>query len=217
MTKLLPATKLCELAGVTSLIAWLGVGILGSFVRISQMLDARAEFFAIFSQFATALFLSMVIVLLIIRLPPVRKAKGVLPKLAGTFGFALPILVFALPRASLTHSMTIFSSALVFAGTIGAILSVYWLGRSFSIFPQARGLVTQGPYRLIRHPLYLAELCVVLGRVWELNQPWPFIVMITAIAIQISRMHYEEQILSEEFPSYMEYASRTARLVPGLY
>ena len=217
MTKFLSGTKLYELAGVTSLITWLGVGILGSFLRISQMLDSRAEVIAIFAQCATALFLSMVVILLVIRLPPVRKAKGALPKLAGTLGCLLPILVLALPRASLTYSMAIFSSALVLAGTVGSILSVCWLGRSFSIFPQARGLVTQGPYRLIRHPLYLAELCVVLGRVCELDQSWPFIVMVTAIAIQSWRMHYEEQILLEEFPSYREYASRTARLVPGLY
>lgn len=108
MTKFLSGTKLYELAGVTSLITWLGVGILGSFLRISQMLDSRAEVIAIFAQCATALFLSMVVILLVIRLPPVRKAKGALPKLAGTLGCLLPILVLALPRASLTYSMAIF-------------------------------------------------------------------------------------------------------------
>lgn len=217
MIKLLPKAKLCELAAVAPLIAWLGVGIVGSFLRVSEMLATGAEVLPIFSQIGTALFLSVVIMLLVIRRPAVRKAKGVIPKFAGILGLLLPILILALPRASLTHSMAIFSSAVVLAGTAASILSVYWLGRSFSIFPQARGLVTEGPYRIIRHPLYLAELCVVLGRIWDLNQPWPFVVMLAAIGIQISRMHFEERILLEEFPSYMDYKNRTARLIPGLY
>lgn len=217
MTKFLSKAKLYDIAAMIPLIIWLGFGIIGSFLRISHMLESRANVLAIFSQVATALFLSVVIVLLVIRLPPVRKAGGVLPRLAGILGFLFPFVVLALPRASLTPAMAIFSSAMVFLGTAASILSVYWLGRSFSILPQARVLVTEGPYGVIRHPLYLAELCVVFGRIWEFDQPWPFVVMLAAIGIQISRMHFEEQILLEAFPSYMEYTSRTARIVPGLY
>jgi protein-S-isoprenylcysteine O-methyltransferase Ste14 len=205
------------LAAVTPVALWLGVGIVGALLRTSQMLDSRGDVLAIGSQLATILFLSLVILMLVIRRPPLRKAKGVAPRLAGIVGCLLPVFLLALPRANLTPTMSIFSSAIVFLGTAGAILSVFWLGRSFSILPQARGLVVEGPYRLIRHPLYLAELCVVFGRIWEFEQPWPFIVLFAAIGAQISRMHFEEQVLLETFPSYCDYASRTARIIPGVY
>ena len=217
MTKFLSKAKFYELAATIPLVIWFGLGIVGSFLRVSQMLDSGANAIAVFSQVAIALFLSIVIVLLVIRLPPVRKTKGFLPMLAGILGFLFPFIVLALPRASLTPAIAIFSSVMVLVGTVASILSVYWLGRSFSILPQARGLVTEGPYQVIRHPLYLAELCVVFGRIWEFNQPWPFIIMLTAIGIQIARMHFEEKILLEEFPSYTEYANRTARIIPNIY
>lgn len=209
--------KLYDLAGAIPLILWLGLGILGSFLKTLQMLDSRGDGLAICSQIAIIFFLGLVIVFLVIRRPPVLKAKGLAPKLAAVVGCLLPFLVLALPRTSLTPLMTAVSSAIVFLGTSASIFVVFWLGRSFSILPQARGLMTEGPYRVVRHPLYLAELGIVFGRIWELDQPWPLIVMIVAVGAQIPRMHFEEKVLSEAFPTYREYASRTARLIPGLY
>ncbi|MGA8172212.1 MAG: isoprenylcysteine carboxylmethyltransferase family protein [Methylocystis sp.] len=217
MIKCINKAKLYDLAAVTPVVVWLGLGIVGSLLKTKQMIESREEALAICSQITTTLFMSLVIVFIIIRRPPIRKSKGYLPRLAGISGFVLPFFFLALPRANLTRAITDFSSAVVFLGTAALILSVCWLGRSFSILPQARGLVIEGPYRVIRHPLYLAELCVLFGRVWELQLPWPFIVMLIAVGIQILRMHFEEQVLLEAFPSYREYANRTARLIPGIY
>jgi protein-S-isoprenylcysteine O-methyltransferase Ste14 len=217
MIKCIDKAKFYDLAAVTPLVTWLGLGIVGSLAKTKQMLESREDVFAICSQVATILFMSVVIVLLLIRRPPLRKAKGLLSRLAGIIGCLLPFFFLALPRANPTHAITVFSTAVVFFGTAASILSVCWLGRSFSILPQARRLVIAGPYRVIRHPLYFAELCVVFGRIWELELPWPLIVMLTAIGVQIARMHFEEQVLLEAFPSYREYASRTARLIPGVY
>jgi protein-S-isoprenylcysteine O-methyltransferase Ste14 len=210
-----PATraKLYDLATAAPLIIWLGLGIVGSALRI---LEGRSAF-GIESQFTTIIFLGLVIIFLLIRRPAIRKAPGLAPRIAALAGCVLPSLIALLPRVNASPASTVFTSAIALLGTVVAIISVFFLGRSFSVCPQARQLVTEGPYRIVRHPIYLAELAMAIAIIWDIEQPWPSIVLLVAGGVQFSRMHFEERVLSEAFPSYREYAKRTARLVPGVF
>lgn len=210
-------SKLYDLAMASPLIMWLVLGVAGSTLRISQMARERGSALELSSQLATIVLLGLVIIFLVIRRPAVRTAPGLTPRLAAIVGCALPSLVALLPRIDASSTATAASSAISLMGTAAAIYAVFFLGRSFSISPQARRLVTDGPYRVVRHPLYLAELAVVFSAIWEIQQPWPLIIFSCAVAIQAVRMHFEEKILSETFPSYRDYAKRTARLLPGIY
>jgi protein-S-isoprenylcysteine O-methyltransferase Ste14 len=91
------------------------------------------------------------------------------------------------------------------------------LGRSFSLIPQARKLVTSGPYAIVRHPLYLVEEAAVAGVL--LQYAWfaalPFLVL--HVTVQIMRMQLEEKVLQKAFPEYAAYVRHTPRLIPGVW
>lgn len=209
--------RLYDLAIASPLIMWLGLGVVGSSLRISRTTPEWGTAFAIASQIATIVLLGLVIGFLVVRRPAVGKAPGVTPRMVAIIGLALPSVVALAPRTEASPTTMLLSSAIALLGTAVAIYAVVFLGRGFSVFPQARRLTTDGPYRLVRHPLYLAELAVLFGAVWDIRQPWPLVILACAVAIQTLRMHFEEKILAETFPSYRDYAKRTARLVPGIY
>jgi protein-S-isoprenylcysteine O-methyltransferase Ste14 len=111
----------------------------------------------------------------------------------------------------------VVSDVLLIAGLAFAICSVLVLGRCFGVLPDVRGLVTSGPYRWVRHPLYLGELTAVLGVALGSRQPvWASIVWVGCVALQLARTGYEERNIRAEFPEYADYAARTKRLIPGV-
>ena len=92
---------------------------------------------------------------------------------------------------------------------------LHWLGRAFSIMPEARRLVTHGPYRLIRHPLYLCEEIAVIGIFIQVVSPLAAALLILHAGFQFQRMLNEEKVLSATFPDYEDYARQTPRLIPA--
>ncbi|SPQ01904.1 conserved membrane hypothetical protein [Candidatus Sulfobium mesophilum] len=104
--------------------------------------------------------------------------------------------------------------------TFGACLSLATLlslGRRFGVRPALRGLVTRGPYRFVRHPMYLSYMIADIG--YNL-QEWNFgtLMLVTAgWASLLYRIHAEERILSKDngWPAYV--ASVRYRLLPGLW
>jgi protein-S-isoprenylcysteine O-methyltransferase Ste14 len=134
--------------------------------------------------------------------------------LAGTYGVWL---VGFLPSAALSPAMGVLAAAMTLGGSVLIVFTVLHLGRSFSIVPQARALVTQGPYAIVRHPLYAAEEVALIGVamhvVWYAAIPF----LIFHVALQLRRMAYEERLLRNVFPQYDAYARRTARWIPGIW
>ena len=221
LAQMIRKAKLYDLAAVTPVAIWYGFGIVGSWWQINPQLSkgpvSLRLILAVGPQFVNILFLGLLIVLFAIRRAPVAKAKGWLPRTAALVGYNIPLAILALPRAQIAPVLTILSSFLVISATVGSICIACWLGRAFSIFPQARAVVTDGPYRFVRHPLYLSELIGTFGMMCQFQQPWSFLIAVATVAAQFPRMHFEEQILTEAFPYYRNYADRTARLIPGLY
>lgn len=108
---------------------------------------------------------------------------------------------------------------LVSAGVVVAVLAAFGLGSALTAMPEPREggrLRTDGVYGVVRHPMYLAVLCGVLG--WSLmTSPWallPFGVL--AVVLDLKRQ-VEEQWLAETYPEYAAYRMHVRwALVPYL-
>jgi protein-S-isoprenylcysteine O-methyltransferase Ste14 len=98
-----------------------------------------------------------------------------------------------------TRGLATGLSVLAFTGIIYALL---YLRRNLSLMPEARRLLVGGPYCVIRHPLYAAELLAALA--YEIGYPTVTGAAVLApfFAVQLLRSCYEEQLLTEVFPEY---------------
>ena len=78
-------------------------------------------------------------------------------------------------------------------------------------------IVTNGPYRYIRHPLYLANILQGLGYILTSGSLWVSLLAGYGIFVVISSLVREESYLVEEFPEYEPYRGKTSRLIPFIY
>jgi protein-S-isoprenylcysteine O-methyltransferase Ste14 len=98
-----------------------------------------------------------------------------------------------------------------------SLASLLSLGRRFGVFPALRGLVTRGPYRLVRHPMYLAYVIADIG--YNL-QEWNFgtaLLVMAGWASLLYRIQAEERILSQDARWSAYAASVRYRLLPGIW
>jgi protein-S-isoprenylcysteine O-methyltransferase Ste14 len=166
---------------------------------------------------AGVIFISVILLLSISRFRPVGKYSNWNPKITALLGALFTYLILLTPRSASDALWDSLSTVLILIGTSMAILAVSDLGRSMSIMPEARKLVTGGLYWRIRHPLYLAEEIAVLGFCLQFRTWQAAAILIVHLYFQIRRMDWEEGILAQAFPGYAEYKQRTRRLLPGLY
>ncbi|MGO9125987.1 MAG: methyltransferase family protein [Terriglobales bacterium] len=100
--------------------------------------------------------------------------------------------------------------ALGVVGLAGVIVARYTLGRSFSVTPQARALVTTGIYSRICNPIYISAEILLIGiaiMLWKLSL---LLVFLVVIPMQIWRARREARVLEEKFgDEYRAYRRRT--------
>ena len=90
------------------------------------------------------------------------------------------------------------------------IIARYQIGRSFSVTPQARELVTHGLYSKIRNPIYVFAGLFALGVLLVLQMPVLFILFAIMIPVQIVRARREAKVLESKFgDAYREYRKTT--------
>ncbi len=79
-------------------------------------------------------------------------------------------------------------------------------------------VVTSGPYRYVRHPMYAMILLMYPGIALELGSWWALIPAAVIMIVFVIRTALEDRTLQAELPGYVEYAQQTRyRLVPGVW
>jgi protein-S-isoprenylcysteine O-methyltransferase Ste14/Flp pilus assembly pilin Flp len=153
-------------------------------------------------------------VFVIIREPARRRARR--PVAYLVCAAVLVPAVLGAPSESESQVLLIGGELIAVLGCAWMLIAALALGRCFGVLPEARGLVTDGPYALVRHPLYLGELAAMAGLLIASPSPRNLAAGAFFLAAQFARMTLEERALTREFPEYLNYAARTPRIVPSL-
>lgn len=170
-----------------------------------------------FSIFAGALYTMMIACLYVLRHRPINKFVGWWPSIAAVLGgFLMFALVWFKPNMDLSVEWRVMGCCMILAGNVLAFYILTHLGRSFSILPESRKLVTKGPYKYVRHPLYVAEAVSSVGQMILFLSVGAVALVIVQTLFQLVRIHYEEKVLTKNFPEYRAYAKKTARFIPGI-
>lgn len=150
-------------------------------------------------------------VLFLLRRPPVRIAKW------GDTAWAVVSVISSGLLMAVARDHLVEIQEWLFAGFgVFALISLGNLGGAFSILPADRGVVRRGPYRLVRHPAYAAELAMVfvLAARAPVLQAAPLALL--AFVSTWVRILSEEKLLLHH-ADYREYTTKVRfRLIPGL-
>ena len=158
---------------------------------------------------------TITVLLVVLARPPEqteRRPSAVLLTLVGTFYFLFVVLKPGVPLVPRTVGV-----AIQMIGVTLQIASKLWLGRRFGLLPANRGIVTSGPYRLVRHPIYAGYFLNHLGFVVGSFSIRNAVLYALLYAVQIGRILEEERLLRRD-ARYAEYAGRVRyRLIPFVF
>jgi protein-S-isoprenylcysteine O-methyltransferase Ste14 len=138
-------------------------------------------------------------------------AAAIVVTIVGVMGLMLTKALFSPAWAAIAVQVAALALMLWARATFGA--------RSFHAMaePTQGALVTSGPYRFLRHPIYTAICLFILPA--AINAPSistaTFCVLVGGGAV--ARMLLEERLLRQQYPEYASYAAKTQRMIPFLF
>ena len=106
--------------------------------------------------------------------------------------------------------LRIVGLVLTILGLLFVTVARVQLGKSFSLTPQARQLVTHGLYSRIRNPVYLFGFLALAGLILFLDKPYYLLAFLFLLPMQILRARAESRVLEAHFGNeYRQYKAHT--------
>jgi len=122
-----------------------------------------------------------------------------------------------IPLVQNNHALIVTGLVLFVSGLSLAIWARLYLGKNWGMpmsLKQDPELVTSGPYRLIRHPIYSGFLLALLGSALAISLYW-LIILVFAGGYFIYSAFIEDRIMLHQFPkTYPSYKAKTRMLIP---
>ena len=131
------------------------------------------------------------------------------------------LLVLSCYPVGLHNAGSAWFLSLCFLGAVLGIV-VLWHNKlgNFSVYPEVKAgakLITSGPYRYVRHPMYDALILMMVG-IAGYNGHWLNYLAAAGITLVVlAKAFMEEGLLAQVFPEYSAYQDRTHRFIPYLY
>ena len=139
------------------------------------------------------------------RSEPVERSTGIKEILIPLIGAVTPFALLLTPPTTwiCNNELALYAVfSWMTASTSLTVWGIWTLRRSFSITVEVRALVTNGPYRRFRHPIYLGEVLTAGGvLLWRFSLS-NLAIYLFFVIIQIMRAKWEEEKLKKYFPDY---------------
>lgn len=117
--------------------------------------------------------------------------------------------------------LQVLGSILVVIGLAGAIWARNTIGRNWSghlDFKVNHELITNGPYHLVRHPIYTTILTMLIGTLLYSTSYFILGWFLIALIVFLYRVHEEEKLMIDHFGErYQDYRKKTKALIPFVY
>lgn len=131
-----------------------------------------------------AVVIPLIVLLLYVLVPGVRERPWTAVRIAGAI---LAVIAYAFAAAARIQ-----------------------LGKSFSVRPQAKELVTHGLYSRFRNPMYVFVDLMLFGLILALHLHWLFVIFPVFVLFQARQARREAKVLQEKFgQAYLDYRKQT--------
>ena len=150
----------------------------------------RTQAMYLLNRILTVAFFGFLVVIYAIRSKAIAKDHNPVAIAAAMVGSFVLYGLFLIPGQGRSTDIWVLAASdmCLAVGITWALYSLSYLGRRFSIVPEARGLVTSGPYRLTRHPIYLGEIIAGFGLVL------PTLFSLHLVVFEIGRASCRERV-----------------------